>query len=76
MPTRELVSRDLRRLLLGGVEIDYILVRRRGRRGVGLKVDPSGLTVNAPSPRAACARRSAPASAIIAPLSVHSAGSG
>jgi predicted metal-dependent hydrolase len=48
MPTRELVSRDLRRLQLGGVDVDYVLVRRRGRRGVGLKVDPSGLTVNAP----------------------------
>src|SRR6218665_2870769 len=48
MPTRELVSRGLRRLLLGGVEGDYVLVRRRGRRGVGLQGDPSGLTVNPP----------------------------
>jgi predicted metal-dependent hydrolase len=48
MPTRELVSRDLRRLLLGGAEMDYVLVRRRGRRGVGLKIDANGLTVNAP----------------------------
>jgi len=29
--------------------IDYLLVRRRGRRGVGLKVDETGLTVNAPA---------------------------
>ena len=28
--------------------LDYVLVRRRGRRGVGLKVDESGLTVSAP----------------------------
>ena len=48
MPTRELVSRDLRRLRLGESEIDYVLLRRRGRRGIGLKVDPEGLTVSAP----------------------------
>ena len=48
MPARALVSRDLHRVLLGGTEVDYVLVRRRGRRGVGLKVDPSGLTVSAP----------------------------
>ncbi len=48
MPRRELVSRDLRRLDLGGEPLDYVLVRRRGRRGVGLKVDETGLTVNAP----------------------------
>ena len=48
MPTRELVSRDRRRLALGAAAIDYVLVRRRGRRGVGLKVDESGLTVSAP----------------------------
>ena len=29
-------------------DFDYVLVRRRGRRGVGLKVDASGLTVSAP----------------------------
>ena len=28
--------------------VDYVLVRRRGRRGVGLKVDETGLTVSAP----------------------------
>ena len=49
MPRRELVSRDLKRLALGERHIDYVLVRRRGRRGVGLKVDETGLTVNAPS---------------------------
>lgn len=49
MPTRELVSRDTRRLALDGGEVDYVLVRRRGRRGVGLKVDEEGLTVSAPS---------------------------
>lgn len=49
MPTRELVSRDLHRLELGAERVDYVLARRRGRRGVGLKVDETGLTVNAPS---------------------------
>jgi predicted metal-dependent hydrolase len=49
MPTRELVSRDRRSLALGGDTVDYVLVRRRGRRGVGLKVDENGLTVSAPS---------------------------
>ena len=48
MPTRELVSRDLRRMALGEEAIDYVLVRRRGRRGVNFKVDESGLTVSAP----------------------------
>lgn len=49
MPARELVSRDLHRMALGDVPIDYVLVRRRGRRGVGLRVDETGLTVSAPS---------------------------
>ncbi len=49
MPTRELVSRDLNRLTLADGPFDYVLVRRRGRRGVGLKVDETGLTVSAPS---------------------------
>jgi len=44
----ELVSRDSHRIEIGGREVDYVLVRRRGRRGVGLKVDETGLTVNAP----------------------------
>lgn len=48
MTRREVVSRDLRRLPLGEGHIDYVLVRRRGRRGVGLKVDETGLTVSAP----------------------------
>ena len=49
MPTRELVSRDRHRLALGGDSLEYTLVRRRGRRGVGLKVDETGLTVSAPA---------------------------
>ena len=48
MPTRELVSRDLKRLELGGEVRDYVLARRRGRRGIGIKVDEGGLTVSAP----------------------------
>lgn len=48
MPVRELVSRDARSLALAEGEIGYVLVRRRGRRGVGLKVDENGLTVSAP----------------------------
>jgi predicted metal-dependent hydrolase len=49
MKPREVVSRSLARLPLGDGHVDYILVRRRGRRGVGLKVDENGLTVSAPS---------------------------
>lgn len=49
MPARDLVSRDVRRLALGEGAVEYLLVRRRGRRGVGLKVDETGLTVSAPS---------------------------
>ncbi len=49
MASRELVSRDLRRLALSARDVEYVLVRRRGRRGVGLKVDEKGLTVSAPS---------------------------
>lgn len=48
MPVRELVSRDARTLTLAEGAIGYVLVRRRGRRGVGLKVDENGLTVSAP----------------------------
>jgi predicted metal-dependent hydrolase len=48
MPVRELVSRDTRSLSLAEGELPYVLVRRRGRHGVGLKVDENGLTVNAP----------------------------
>jgi predicted metal-dependent hydrolase len=49
MKAREVVSRSLLRLPLGEGHVDYVLVRRRGRRGVGLKVDETGLTVSAPS---------------------------
>jgi predicted metal-dependent hydrolase len=49
MASRELVSRDPRRLALGASDVEYLLVRRRGRRGVGLKVDETGLTVSAPA---------------------------
>jgi predicted metal-dependent hydrolase len=49
MPVRELVSRDVRRVALGAEPVDYVLVRRRGRHGVGLKVDETGLTVSAPA---------------------------
>lgn len=34
-------------IALDGRRVDYKLVRRRGRRGVGLKIDGTGLTVNA-----------------------------
>jgi predicted metal-dependent hydrolase len=49
MPRRDTVARDLRRAPLGGGHVDYLLVRRRGRRGVGLRVDAAGLTVSAPA---------------------------
>jgi predicted metal-dependent hydrolase len=48
MKRLEVVSRSLLRLPLGEGHVDYVLVRRRGRRGVGLKVDENGLTVSAP----------------------------
>jgi predicted metal-dependent hydrolase len=48
MALRELESRDTRSLTLAEGELSYVLVRRRGRRGVGLKVDENGLTVSAP----------------------------
>ena len=48
MAWRDLVSRDARRMALGGAPVEYMLVRRRGRRGVGLKVDENGLSVSAP----------------------------
>ena len=48
MPVRELVSGDAHRIALGGHSVDYVLVRRRGRRGVGLRVDELGLKVSAP----------------------------
>lgn len=49
MRARELVSRDVHRIAIGEASIEYVLLRRRGRRGVGLKVDETGLTVSAPS---------------------------
>jgi hypothetical protein len=48
MATRDAASRETRALELRGERVDYTLVRRRGRRGVGLKVDAEGLTVSAP----------------------------
>ncbi|MEP7068417.1 MAG: SprT family zinc-dependent metalloprotease [Usitatibacter sp.] len=48
MASRDLLTRDARQMALSAGPIDYVLVRRRGRRGVGLKVDESGLTVSAP----------------------------
>ncbi len=48
MASRDLVTRDAHRMDLATGPIDYLLVRRRGRRGVGLKVDEGGLTVSAP----------------------------
>lgn len=49
MRALELVSRDVRTVTLGADPVEYVLVRRRGRRGVGLKVDETGLTVSASS---------------------------
>jgi hypothetical protein len=48
MPWRDTCARESRSLALAGEPVEYMLVRRRGRRGVGLKVDASGLTVSAP----------------------------
>lgn len=48
MPTRELVSRDAHRIAIGDGTLEYVLERRRGRRGVGLRVDGRGLAVSAP----------------------------
>ncbi len=48
MADREAHLRESRTLALAGEPVGYTLVRRRGRRGVGLKVDSSGLTVSAP----------------------------
>jgi predicted metal-dependent hydrolase len=44
----ELVGRDERVLDLEGERVPYVLLRRKGRRGVGLKIDQSGLAVSAP----------------------------
>lgn len=48
MPPRDEAGRERRSLALAAGPVDYVLVRRRGRRGVGLKVDAAGLTVSAP----------------------------
>jgi predicted metal-dependent hydrolase len=40
-------QRDERSIALDGRPVDYLLVRRRGRRGVGLKIDGTGMTVAA-----------------------------
>jgi predicted metal-dependent hydrolase len=48
MPVREPPARESRTLLLRAGSVDSTRVRRRGRRGVGLKVDSTGLTVSAP----------------------------
>lgn len=48
MPTRDPATREPRSLALAGGDLDYTLVRRHGRRGIGLLVDATGLTVNAP----------------------------
>jgi hypothetical protein len=48
MPARDAAAQEPRTLTLAGEPLDYTLVRRRGRRGIGLKVDSSGLTVSAP----------------------------
>lgn len=45
----ELVESRRRALDIAGSRIEYTLNRKRGRRGVGLKVDSDGLTVNAPA---------------------------
>ena len=48
MPRPDGAAREARLLALAGEPLQYTLVRRRGRRGIGLKVDSSGLTVSAP----------------------------
>ena len=47
MKRLEVVSRDLMRLPLGEGDVEYVLVRKRGRRGAALRIDGSGLTVSA-----------------------------
>ena len=48
MPRSDAAARESRLLAVAGEALEYTLVRRRGRRGIGLKVDASGLTVSAP----------------------------
>ena len=44
-PAPAIADESQRSIALEGHRVDYKLVRRRGRRGVGLKVDGSGMTV-------------------------------
>ena len=44
-PSRNVIAADERSIALDGRRVDYKLVRRRGRRGVGLKIDGTGMTV-------------------------------
>ncbi len=46
-PKRAVTEESTRSIALLGQAVDYKLVRRRGRRGVGLRVDGTGLTVAA-----------------------------
>ena len=46
-PSRNAMEMDERSIALDGHRVDYKLVRRRGRRGVGLKIDGTGMTVAA-----------------------------
>lgn len=43
-PSKEETPRSI---ALDGRHVDYKLIRRRGRRGLGLKIDGNGMTVNA-----------------------------
>ncbi len=45
---RELPAADARTVRLGDHAVDYRLVRRRGRRGISMRVDGEGLAVSAP----------------------------
>ncbi len=47
LPTRAAKEESDHTIALEGRQVDYKLVRRRGRRGVGLKIDGTGLTVAA-----------------------------
>ena len=66
MPRLDLATRDLRSMVLGAESVEYALVRRRGRRGVGLRVNSDGLTVSADGSLwvaqwgGSCVRRHAP----------------
>lgn len=47
VPTAAAEQFDDRTIALDGRRVDYKLIRRRGRKGVGLKVDGTGMTVSA-----------------------------